>query len=432
MNKSLLVFGIIFISKLSFCFGLRDLGEKTIYPSKTEIDNDFIKTILLYSYSPNDNFNERYNNPAVLNKNNPSASLILEFDDLRAQYTSYSAKIIHCDYDWQKSQLSEMEYLDGFNEYFINTFEVSQNTKIPYYHYSFKVPKTKISGNFILQIFENRTEGEPLFEREFSVFEQNIGIDGNISQAQDPGFWRSYQQLNFKIEIGNYNVLFPQRDLKILIRQNQREDKQTEIDNQNLINSGRNTFTLKYFDSKNLIKAGNEFRFVDLSSSFRKSQNISQIVLGKPDQLWILPQEKRSNKAYLNAYDNDGGYLVYNLEGGEIDLNSDYIDAIFQLNIPYLDENEKPVIYGKLSNWDKLEMDFNPNQQLYEKRLLLKQGIYDFAFGKVNTNSQIADEDIYEGNFSDTGNTYEIFIYHKPPGARSEKLIGYQILKNNR
>ena len=432
MNISLLVFGLIFLSNLTLCLGKSNDNENTIYLSKTEIENDFIKTILLYSYSSNDNFNERYNNPAVLNKNNSAASLILEFDDLRAKYISYSAKIIHCDYNWRKSQLSEMEYLDGFNEYYINTFEVSQNTKIPYYHYSFKVPKTKISGNFILQIFENRTEGEPLFERKFSVFEQNIGIDGSISQAQDPQYWRTHQQLNFKIEIGNYNVLFPQRDLKILIRQNQREDKKIEIDNQKLINSGRNTFTLKYFDSKNLIKGGNEFRFVDLSSSFRKSQNVSQIILGKPDEIVLVPQEKRSNKAYLNAYDNDGGFLIYNLEGGEIDLNSDYVDAIFQLNTPYSEGKEKPILYGKLTNWENIEMDFNPNQQLYEKRLLLKQGIYDFAFGKMDTNTQTVDEDIFEGNFSDTGNTYEVFIYHKPPGARSEKLVGYQILKNNR
>jgi hypothetical protein len=432
MNKSLFVFGILLLSKLSFCFGIKDPVVKSSYPSKTESESDYLKTILLYSYSPNSNFNERYNSPAVLNKNNPSASLILEFDDLRAQYTSYSAKIIHCDYDWKKSQLNEMEYLDGFNEYFINTYEVSQNTKIPYYHFSFKVPKTKISGNFILQIFENRTEGEPLFERKFSVFEQSIGIDGHISQAQDPQYWRTHQQVNLKIEIGNYNVLFPQRDLKVLIRQNQREDKNVEIDNQDLINSGSNTFTLKYFDSKNLIKAANEFRFVDVSSSFKKSQNIDQIILGTPDELWMNPQEKRSNKAYLDAFDNDGGFLIFNLEGGEIDLNSDYIEAIFRLKTPYMEGKEQPVLYGKLTHWEKLEMDFNPNQQLYEKRLLLKQGIYDFAFGKKNINTQIVDEDIFEGNFSDTGNTYEVFIYHKPPGARSEKLVGYQFLTNNR
>jgi hypothetical protein len=134
----------------------------------------------------------------------------------------------------------------------------------------------------------------------------------------------------------------------------------------------------------------------------------------------------------LNAYDNDGGYLITNLENGEIDLNSDYVDLKFVLDLPYQAVPNKPVLTGKLTDWQFVEMDFNPNTQLYEKTILLKQGIYDFAFGNKNMDAGRVEEDIYEGNFSDTGNTYEIFVYHRPPGKRSELLIAYQILKNNK
>lgn len=432
----------IFMKKLlviifSFCH-LIVQAKKTFIHQKAKSsvfspsENEYIKTILLYAYNPNDNFNERYNNPAVINKNNANSNLILEFDDLRVKYASFSAKIIHCDYDWKKSNLTEMEYLEGFNEFYINNYNVSQNTKTPYYHYSYKLPKTKISGNFILQVFENQGDNSPIFEKKFRVFEQSVGIDGGIIPAQDPQYWRTHQQLNIKIELGNYNLSFPQKELKIIIRQNQREDKLTEIKNTNLTNTGRNTYTLKYFDSENLFKAGNEFRFVDLSSSFKKGQNIYAIKLGSPDEISLVPQQKRSNKGYLNAYDNDGGYIITNLEKGEIDLNSDYSDIKFALNVPYLESPKKPVFYGKLTGWEFTEMDFNPNTQLYEKNILLKQGVYDFVFALKDLNTEKIDEDIYEGNFSDTGNTYEVFIYHKPPGKRSELLVGYQILKNNK
>ena len=425
-----------FLYLLFLCFSFfkneaRAIENNTSSGSYT-IDEGLLKSIVLYSYNPSDNFNERYNNPAVLNRNSLNSFLILEFDDLRAKYASFNAKIIHCDYNWKKSNLAEMEYLEGFNEFYINNYDVSQNTKIPYYHYSFKLPKTKISGNFILQVFENQTEGTPVFERKFRVFDQLVGVNGTIISAQDPQYWRTHQQLNMNIDLNNYNISFPQKELKIIIRQNQRDQKLTEIKNINFVNSGRNTYSLKYFDSENLFKAGNEFRHVDLSSSFKKGQNIFEIKLGTPDEITLVPQQKRSNKNYLNAYDNDGGYLVTNLENGEIDLNSDYVDLTFILNLPYQEAPNKPVLLGKLTDWNFAEMDFNPNTQLYEKTILLKQGVYDFAFANKNVDSERVDEDIYEGNFSDTNNTYEIFIYHKPPGKRSEFLIAYQILKNNK
>jgi Domain of unknown function (DUF5103) len=419
-----------------FIFIILIFGVGNIFASKTSIiaqygnRNDYIKTILLYSYSPNDNYIERYNNPAVINRSIANSHLILEFDDLRAKYASFSARIIHCDYNWEKSNLAEMEYLEGFNEFFINNYDVSQNTKIPYYHYSFKLPKTKISGNFILQVFENQTGGTPAFERKFRVFDQMIGIDGEIILAQDPQYWKTHQQLNMKLDLGNYNISFPQKELKIVIRQNQREDKLTEIKNNDLVNSGRNSFSLKYFDSDNLFKGGNEFRFVDLSSSFKKGQNIQEIKLGTPDEISVVTQNKRSNKGYLNAYDNDGGYIINNLENGEIDLNSDYLEVLFTLNAPYEESGNKPMITGKLVDWENAELDFNPYTQLYEKTLTLKQGIYDFGFTLKNVVTKKIDEDIYEGNFSDTNNTYEVFIYHKPPGKRSELLVAYQMLRN--
>ena len=85
---------------------------------------------------------------------------------------------------------------------------------------------------------------------------------------------------------------------------------------------------------------------------------------------------------------------------------------------------------GKYFPAENAELDFNPNTQLYEKTLTLKQGVYDFGFMLKNVVTEKIDEDIYEGNFSDTNNTYEVFIYHKPPGKRSELLVAYQMLRN--
>ncbi|MBK8290938.1 MAG: DUF5103 domain-containing protein [Flammeovirgaceae bacterium] len=64
-------------------------------------------------------------------------NLLLEFDDLVEQRSNYYVKIIHCNYDWTKSTLMDLDFLFDYNEYPINDYEPSFNTSIPYIHYSF-------------------------------------------------------------------------------------------------------------------------------------------------------------------------------------------------------------------------------------------------------------------------------------------------------
>jgi hypothetical protein len=46
--------------------------------------------------------------------------LILEFDDLTSQRDNYYAKIIHCNYDWTKSGLMDLDFMSEYNEFPIN------------------------------------------------------------------------------------------------------------------------------------------------------------------------------------------------------------------------------------------------------------------------------------------------------------------------
>ena len=45
-----------------------------------------------------------------------TAQLKLEFDDLNGGNMYYYYTIIHCNFDWTKSELSEFDYLRGFRE----------------------------------------------------------------------------------------------------------------------------------------------------------------------------------------------------------------------------------------------------------------------------------------------------------------------------
>jgi hypothetical protein len=388
------------------------------------IDADYLKTVTLYSYSPQDVFNERFLNPAVVNLDNPNHQLILEFDDLRAEYSQYKVRIVHCETDWTQSRLLDMEFLGEINELFFNEFQISQSTKIPYYHYRFLVPKPKISGNFILQLYD---ADRVVMEKKFWVYENAIDILTEAQSAHDPEYWKTHQQLNLKLELGNYRVGIPHRELKVMLRMNQNRWK--EVANKDLINSGRNSFTLQQFGNEYLFPAGNEYRFLDVSSSFRKGQNVQSIELGKPDLIYTITQGKRVRQNYTDSYDNDGGFIINNLDAGDKDITSEYVEVVFELDGPEFEQGKQPVLYGKLTNWEALPMDFSTDLDKYQSVLLLKNGVYDFSFAMENQLSKEIDESFFEGNFNQTGNTYEVFVYHSIPGRRYSSLIGYQLIK---
>lgn len=394
-------------------------GQKT---SEEFVKEEYLKTVTLYSYSAQDNFQKRYLNPAVVNLANPGQQLVFEFDDMRAQFSEYKIRIIHCELDGTPSRLLEMEYLSQINELFLNDFRVSQNTKVPYYHYRVIVPKPSISGNFILQLYEN---DEIVIQRKFWVYDNQIDIVANAQAAHDPEFWKTSQQLNLKLDLKSYRVGIPQRELKVFIRMNQ--DLWKEVNNANLTNTGQNTFTLQQFNNDYLFPAGNEYRYLDITSSFRRGQNVKTIDLGRPDVIYTYHQVKRSTLNFTDSYDTDGGYVISNLDGNDADISSEYVNVVFELTPYPIDDNEQPVLYGKLTNWDYLPLDFNPSSGMLEHSILLKNGVYDFAFGLQNMDTKRVDRAFYEGDFNQTGNTYEIFVYHTIPGRRYVNLVGYQM-----
>ena len=77
-------------------------------------------------------------------------NLILEFDDLKEERNNYYAKLIHCNYDWTKSTLMDLDIMREYNEFTINDYSFSINTHIPYVHYRFPLPSVKIPGNSLL------------------------------------------------------------------------------------------------------------------------------------------------------------------------------------------------------------------------------------------------------------------------------------------
>ncbi|MEZ4901637.1 MAG: DUF5103 domain-containing protein [Spirosomataceae bacterium] len=151
--------------------------------------------------------------------------LLAEFDDLTARYRSFRYKIFHCNADWTPSTLSEIEFTFEYNDYPINNYQASFNTKIPYYHYTLEVPKLKLSGNYVLAVYEDSRPAKLVLTRRFMVYQPRISIFPQVRLSTGIVEQRTHQQIDFDIDYKGYEILSPQDDLKIVVRQNFRWDK---------------------------------------------------------------------------------------------------------------------------------------------------------------------------------------------------------------
>ncbi len=89
----------------------------------------------------------------ILNLNS-NEKLVLIFDELGSRTGNYQYKFEHCDAEWNSSNLSPPEYLDGFPENQIEKFNYSFNTTVDYVNYQLEFPNEniqfRISGNYII------------------------------------------------------------------------------------------------------------------------------------------------------------------------------------------------------------------------------------------------------------------------------------------
>ena len=68
----------------------------------------------------------------------------VDFDLIEPNPVPLQYEIIHCNMSWGKSDLMEMEYLNGFSTNYIEDVELSHGTQEQYVHYHFKLPNENV------------------------------------------------------------------------------------------------------------------------------------------------------------------------------------------------------------------------------------------------------------------------------------------------
>jgi len=390
---------------------------------------DMVETVQLFP--PGDKLGDPF-----LILGDPSSKLILSFDGFGDEYFQLEYTLIHCDADWNISDLMPIEYIEGYTESYINDYQYSINTKQPYIHYRQSIPDNNMkiikSGNYILKVYPEDQENKPIFIKRLMVIDSQTSIGGSVNRPSDPSIRKTHQEIDFQVNISNLGSMYPSKEIRVFLRQNGRWDNMKKDLQPLSIANGVMDFNL---DNKTNVFAGlNTFRYFDFTSQKYNSEYIDRIdVQGEVDKIYLLPDNVRRGSDYIDNPDFHGAYYIENKDWENSNVESEYSDVFFRLNyhVPLLDG--EVYVLGELTNWNITpynKMIYNYESKAYETTLYLKQGYYSYVYAFLPTDSKVADVSFFEGSHYETQNYYYVFVYYRAPGTTYDQLVGVQLFQD--
>ena len=354
-------------------------------------------------------------------------SLQLSFDDIIGDEADYYYTIEHFNFDWTRSDLSKGEYLDGFDDVRIETYENSFTTLQLFSHYMVSIPNRetraiKKSGNYLLRIFND--DGNIIFSRKFMVLERVLSVGVEIKRARKIKNIEQQQVVQFKINSPKILLINPKQNVKTLVLQN--SNLKTAITNLKPQYTIGSELIYKY-DQEAAFWGGNEFLYFDNKDVRSSSNGVRSVSLNDLYENFLFTNRNRSSRPYTFNPDLNGNFQVRNLYTTQNqNTEADYVLMHFNLQY-YLALDDKEIhLYGNFNNWtidQTTYMRYNEQTNTYQNARLFKQGFYNYKYVLVDRDGTVEQGPI-SGNFWQTENQYTVLVYYRAPGARFDRLLG--------
>lgn len=356
-----------------------------------------------------------------------SQGIALQFDLLQETTQYLHAKYISCDRNWKPQNISDLQFLAEYNEFSIDEYEYSANTRIPYIHYQVVLPAPTRTGNYLIKVYQDNNENDVLITRRVLVTGQtaNLSVDlsmSNLVSRRDEG-----QQLSVSVR---YNQLSkdtnPVQDFYIVMIQNHNWDWMIDGLQPTQIRQDQQYLEYAPFSGENVFNGLNEFRFADLRSTEFRGMNVANLSL-QSDVInaSLIPDKPRKPLAYAQLnQDLNGGYVLQNLDPTERLLESEYINTHFELLADRT--GSKVYILGRFNDWQKNasnKMHYDEATGSYRCTMLLRQGYYDYIYWVEGSGTALL-----EGNHYQTENIYEAILYYRNPTTGYDEIVGYRQL----
>ncbi|HFC01100.1 MAG TPA: DUF5103 domain-containing protein [Phaeodactylibacter sp.] len=457
MKKIYLIF--LLLLGVTFVFSQDEAADEgLIYDNQVYVD--YIKTVQLHV-------------PGVITSlpmiNLGGGRLTLAFDDMEGEH-EYVYSVVHCNADWTPSELTEMEYLDGFNEERIYNEEFSFNTLTNYTHYEQVFPNEDmtflVSGNYLLKVYNNDDEKYLVLTRRFMVVDQRFAISPEIKPTSMVKKARTHQEVDFIVTHKGIKIANPRQELNVMVLQNGRWDTAIKNIQPQFIKNEKLVYDLL---DKIVFPAGKEFRYFDIRSLRYRTNHVRGIEEYKDGYDVTLYMDKmRGFSAYYNIKDINGGFVIGNVDrnnamsisfsdsdteksrAAKMDIlrrqiienrasnnvESDYANVLFSLEMNEPLYDKEVYVFGGLTDWkikDEFKMTYQDVVNAYVADIFLKQGYYNYMYVTVpKKGAKIPDIEELEGNWYETENEYTILVYYRPFGERYDHLVAGRTFKSYR
>lgn len=352
--------------------------------------------------------------------------LVLSFDDLSNSSTIYRYTFKHYDRNWKEDGLFFTEFASGSMNALIDQFQYSFNTLQKYTHYELVFPnekiRPKISGNYEIIVYKTSPD-KPLFKRRFYIVEDGANVGLQIDRHMDASRPFLNQRVQVQAVSAGADLVSNANSVSLNVMQN--NNPHMEIRNMrpsttlggrlmwqqlNLAFPGNNEFY--YFDNKNINQG------FDMVAGGEIVGNENHTYL---HPVWAYPLN------YQFQPDVNGAFYFRRNDLG-IERNAategDYSWVYFSLD----SEPVAQAIYvlGGFNNFradEKSRMVYDDAKRQYIAKMYLKQGFYNYIL--ATENGEALDFGEINGNFWQTENLYQAFVYYRPFGRNYDALVGY-------
>jgi hypothetical protein len=353
--------------------------------------------------------------------------LQLTFDDINGDEEDYYYRITHHDFDWKPSDLSKSEYLVGFDDVRIETYENSLLTLQIFSHYMLTIPNRETqaitkSGNYLISIYNY--DGDLVFSRKFMVIENLASVRVGIKRARDLKYINERQSVQFTIESPNLLLVNPKQTVKTLVLQN--SNLKTAITDLKPQYTLGNALVYRY-DQESSFGGGNEFNAFDNKDVRAASNGVRRVDRNELYENYLFTDIPRFDRPYTYNPDINGNFQINNINSQRnLDIEAEYVWVHF--NLQYFEdmEGKELHLYGNFNNWnlnDMTRMRYDPDSDTYRNKLLLKQGFYNYKYVLIEPDGSV-NEGAVCGDFWQTENDYTVLVYFRDLGARFDRIIG--------
>lgn len=358
---------------------------------------------------------------------NFNQTLVLSFDDLTNSSDAFRYTFKHYDRNWNDDNLFFTEFANGSLNALLDKFQYSFNTLQPYTHYTLTFPndqiQPKVSGNFELIVYKDSVD-KPLFKRRFYLVEDNANLSLNISRIADARNPNVNQRVEVQAVSKGGDLSSNVNSMSLNVMQN--NNPNVTINNlkpsatlgnkllfqqMNLTFPGNNEFY--YFDNKNMNIAA------DMVSATELKDGVNQTYL---HPVWAFPLN------YQYQPDVNGAWYYRRNDIGlerNAEREADYSWVYFSLESDPVDKDI--YVLGGFNNFKpskENQMQYDEAGKKYVAKIFLKQGFYNYVLATKNPDGSLNFGEI-NGNFWQTENLYQAFLYYAPFGRSYDGLMGY-------